>query len=146
LSYETVHHNSALPLEVSRFQQLVEHYQDAEYSVFFSLNMLNAVQNFIFVLSVLLTCLLAALQISEGIYKVAMFVTVLTYLAQLQAPLSFFGSFYTQVQNNLVDAERMLALASQTAVLRLFSQKLMRLTVPSTRSRLMSRIVHALNL
>jgi ABC-type transport system involved in Fe-S cluster assembly fused permease/ATPase subunit len=108
--------------------------------------MLNAVQNFIFVLSVLLTCLLAALQISEGIYKVAMFVTVLTYLAQLQAPLSFFGSFYTQVQNNLVDAERMLALASQTAVLRLFSQKLMRLTVPSTRSRLMSRIVHALNL
>jgi ABC-type transport system involved in Fe-S cluster assembly fused permease/ATPase subunit len=124
----------------------VEHYQDAEYSVFFSLNMLNAVQNFIFVLSVLLTCLLAALQISEGIYKVAMFVTVLTYLAQLQAPLSFFGSFYTQVQNNLVDAERMLALASQTAVLRLFSQKLMRLTVPSTRSRLMSRIVHALNL
>ncbi|GMG07374.1 unnamed protein product [Aspergillus oryzae] len=42
--------------------------------------------------------------------QVAMFVTLLTYLAQLQAPLNFFGSFYTQVQNNLVDAERMLAL------------------------------------
>ncbi|KAF1362641.1 putative transport protein [Lizonia empirigonia] len=110
MSYETVHHNSALPLELSKFQRLVKHFQEAEYSVLFSLNMLNAVQNFIFVLSVLLTCLLAAFQISEGTHKVAMFVTVLTYLAQLQAPLNFFGSFYTQVQNNMVDAERMLDL------------------------------------
>ncbi|EMD58423.1 hypothetical protein COCSADRAFT_350841 [Bipolaris sorokiniana ND90Pr] len=110
MSYETVHHNSALPLELSKFQRLVKYFQEAEYSVFFSLNVLNAVQNFIFVLGVLLTCLLAAFQISEGTYKVAMFVTILTYLAQLQAPLNFFGSFYTQVQNNMVDAERMLAL------------------------------------
>ena len=116
MSYETVHHNSALPLELTKFQRLVKHFQGAEYSVFFSLNMLNAVQNFIFVLSVLLTCLLAAFQISEGTHKVAMFVTVLTYLAQLQAPLNFFGSFYTQVQNNMVDAERMLALVSTSAV------------------------------
>ncbi|KAI4908876.1 hypothetical protein J4E90_008613 [Alternaria incomplexa] len=112
MSYETVHHNSALPLELSKFQRLVKYFQEAEYSVFFSLNALNAVQNFIFVVGVLLTCLLAAFQISEGIYKVAMFVTILTYLAQLQAPLNFFGSFYTQVQNNMVDAERMLALVS----------------------------------
>nr|WOF01066.1 putative ABC heavy metal transporter [Corynespora cassiicola] len=110
MSYETVHHNSALPLELSKFQRLVKYFQEAEYSVFFSLNTLNAVQNFIFVIGVLLTCLLAAFQISEGMHKVAMFVTVLTYLAQLQAPLNFFGSFYTQVQNNMVDAERMLAL------------------------------------
>ncbi|KAH9864482.1 hypothetical protein J1614_010416, partial [Plenodomus biglobosus] len=110
MSYETVHHNSALTLELSRFQRLVKYYQEAEYSVLFSLNALNAVQNFIFVLGVLLTCLLAAFQISEGTYKVAMFVTILAYLAQLQAPLNFFGSFYTLVQNNMVDAERMLAL------------------------------------
>ncbi|KAK7562339.1 putative transport protein [Phyllosticta paracitricarpa] len=110
MSYETVHHNSALPLELTRFQTLVKRFQTVDYSVNFSLNMLNAVQNFIFVLSVLLVCLLAAYQIYDGLHKVAMFVTVLTYLAQLQAPLNFFGSFYTQVQNNMVDAERMLAL------------------------------------
>ncbi|KAK8157454.1 heavy metal tolerance protein [Phyllosticta citrichinensis] len=110
MSYETVHHNSALPVELSRFQHLVKRFQAAEYSVLFSLNMLNGVQNFIFVLSVLLVCLLAAYQISDGLHKVSMFVIVLTYLAQLSAPLNFFGSFYTQVQNNMVDAERMLAL------------------------------------
>lgn len=117
MSYETVHHNSALPLELSKFQRLVKYFQEAEYSVFFSLNVLNAVQNFIFVLGVLLTCLLAAFQISEGTYKVAMFVTILTYLAQLQAPLNFFGSFYTQVQNNMVDAERMLALVGNLQII-----------------------------
>ncbi|KAJ4357163.1 uncharacterized protein N0V89_001738 [Didymosphaeria variabile] len=39
-----------------------------------------------------------------------MFVSILAYFTQLQAPLQFFGSFYNQVQNNLIDAERMLAL------------------------------------
>ena len=41
-----------------------------------------------------------------------MFVSLLAYISQLQAPLAVFGSFYNQVQNNLVDAERMLALVS----------------------------------
>jgi ATP-binding cassette, subfamily B, vacuolar membrane transporter HMT1/ACLQ len=95
---------------VSRFQQLVAIFQKAEYSVFFSLNLLNAVQNGTFTLGVALVCYLNAYQISMDLQNVAMFVTLLTYLAQLQAPLNFFGSFYTQVQNNLVDAERMLDL------------------------------------
>ena len=38
------------------------------------------------------------------------FVTLIVYFAQLQAPLAFFGTYYTMVQNNLIDAERMLDL------------------------------------
>lgn len=97
-------------MEVSRYKRLIAHFQAAEFNVLFSLNMLNAVQNGVFTLGTLLVCYLDAYQISVDIQKVAMFVTLLTYLAQLQAPLNFFGSFYTQVQNNLVDAERMLEL------------------------------------
>lgn len=110
MSYETVHHNSAVPSEMSRFDRLVSIFQRAEYKVFLSLNLLNALQNGVFTVGILILCYIDAFQISRHQLKVAKFVTLLTYLAQLQAPLSFFGSFYTQVQNNLVDAERMLDL------------------------------------
>ncbi|KAF3483155.1 heavy metal tolerance protein [Arthroderma uncinatum] len=110
MSYETVHHNSAVPNELSRFNGLIKSFQGAEYFVFFSLNMLNVTQNLLFTAGVAIVCLLCAYQISADMQKVSMFVTLITYLAQLQAPLNFFGSFYTQVQNNLIDAERMLAL------------------------------------
>ncbi|RWA08688.1 hypothetical protein EKO27_g6420 [Xylaria grammica] len=110
LSYETVHHSGAIHTEISRYEGLMHPYQRAEYRVLFSLNALNAVQNGVFTLGTLLLCYLNAFQISTDLQQVPMFVTLLTYLAQLQAPLNFFGSFYTQVQNNLVDAERMLEL------------------------------------
>ncbi|KAJ3562852.1 hypothetical protein NPX13_g8406 [Xylaria arbuscula] len=110
LSYETVHHCGAIHTEISRYEGLMRPYQKAEYKVFFSLNLLNAVQNGVFTLGTLLFCYLNAFQISIDLQQVPMFVTLLTYLSQLQAPLNFFGSFYTQVQNNLVDAERMLEL------------------------------------
>lgn len=74
------------------------------------MNALNATQNGIFILGVVAVCSLSAYQISIGVQKVSDFVALLAYFAQLQAPLAFFGSFYNQVQNNLVDAERMLEL------------------------------------
>ncbi|MCJ1352283.1 MAG: hypothetical protein MMC33_002267 [Icmadophila ericetorum] len=110
MAYETVHHNCAVALEVSKFGHLVRFFQKAEFSVLFSLNTLNVIQNLIFTLGIVLVCAISAYQISAGLLKVSDFVTLITYFAQLQAPLAFFGSFYNQVQNNLVDAERMLDL------------------------------------
>jgi ABC-type transport system involved in Fe-S cluster assembly fused permease/ATPase subunit len=112
MAYETVHYNGAVPQEMSKFQRLVHSFQKAEFSVLFSLNGLNAAQNGIFILGVILVCLLSAYQISTRLRKVSDFITIITYFAQLQAPLAFFGSFYSQVQNNLVDAERMLEVVS----------------------------------
>ena len=80
-----------------------------------SLNLLNATQNLIFILGVVFVSLLSAYQISMGVERIATFITIITYFAQLQAPLAFFGSFYNQVQNNLVDAERMLDLVYRQA-------------------------------
>lgn len=110
MSYETVHHNGALPVEAKRFASHVYNYQKAEYSVLRSLNALNITQNIILTFGILFVILLVALQISADVESVASFVSILAYFTQLQAPLQFFGSFYNQVQNNLVDAERMLAL------------------------------------
>jgi ATP-binding cassette, subfamily B, vacuolar membrane transporter HMT1/ACLQ len=112
MSYETVHHNSAVPMENMRFGQHVTIYQKAEFWVLWSLNALNITQNLILTLGLLLFILLSALEISLDISTVSMFVSVITYFTQLQAPLQFFGSFYNQVQNNLVDSERMLELVS----------------------------------
>lgn len=114
MAYEMVHYNGAIPLEISKFGQLVTAFQRAEFSVLFSLNKLNATQNGIFIIGVILVCILSAYQISIGLYRVSDFVTLITYFAQLQAPLAFFGSFYNQVQNNLVEAERMLELVGHS--------------------------------
>ena len=116
MTYETVHHNCAVPNEKARFERLVASFQQAEFGVLFSLNMLNALQNIIFIFGVVLTIFLSAYQISIGVHKVSDFVTLITYFAQLHAPLAFFGSFYNQAQNNLVDAERMLDLVRQLSV------------------------------
>jgi ABC-type transport system involved in Fe-S cluster assembly fused permease/ATPase subunit len=110
LSYETVHHSGAIPIEAKRFEGHVTTYQRAEFTVLTSLNTLNIIQNVIYIIGILLVTLLSSFQISKSIHPVAVFVSVLTYFAQLQAPLQFFGSFYNQVQNNLIDAERMLDL------------------------------------
>ena len=117
MAYETVHHNCAVPLEAHRFGILVDLFQKAEFSVLLSLNALNAIQNFIFIFGVILVCSFSAYQISVGLHKVSDFVALITYFAQLQAPLAFFGSFYNQVQNNLVDAERLLDLVSDDCIL-----------------------------
>jgi ABC-type transport system involved in Fe-S cluster assembly fused permease/ATPase subunit len=110
MSYETVHHNNAVPVEVDRFDAHVVQFQNAEWRVLFSLNLLNITQNLVLTLGILLVVLFSALQISVGMETVPMFVGILGYFTQLQAPLQFFGSFYSQVQSNLIDAERMLDL------------------------------------
>jgi len=123
MAYETVHYNGAVSLEISKFLKLITNFQKAEFSVLFSLNGLNAIQNGIFILGVVLVSVLSAYQISIKLHKVSDFITIITYFAQLQAPLAFFGSFYNQVQNNLVDAERMLELVSfSLQLLYMFSQ------------------------
>jgi ABC-type transport system involved in Fe-S cluster assembly fused permease/ATPase subunit len=112
MSYETVHFNDAVPVEVSRLDNYVLAYQKSEFLVLFSLNLLNITQNMVLTLGVLLVVLVSALEISIEMHTVAMFVGILNYVGQLQAPLQFFGSFYNQVQTNLVEAERMLDLVS----------------------------------
>ncbi|KAJ5698879.1 hypothetical protein N7462_000884 [Penicillium macrosclerotiorum] len=110
VSYETVKYFNAEQYEFDRYRGAVGDYQKAEYHVLFSLTLLNTCQNTVFMIGLLTTCFIAAYQVSIGQRPVGKFVSLLTYMAQLQGPLNFFGTFYRSIQSALINAERMLEL------------------------------------
>lgn len=110
VSYETVKYFNAEDYEFGRYRQAVSDYQRAEYHVLFSLNLMNTSQNTVFMLGLLIACFIAAYQVSMGQRDVGQFVSLLTYMAQLQGPLNFFGTFYRSIQSALINSERMLEL------------------------------------
>ncbi|KAL4921060.1 hypothetical protein BDW62DRAFT_154815 [Aspergillus aurantiobrunneus] len=110
VSYETVKYFNAEDYEFGRYRGAVADYQSAEYHALFSLNLMNTSQNTIFMLGLLIACFIAAYQVSLGQRDVGQFVLLLTYMAQLQGPLNFFGTFYRSIQSALINAERLLEL------------------------------------
>lgn len=110
VSYETVKYFNAEDYEFGRYRGAVSDYQRAEYHVLFSLNLMNTSQNTVFMLGLLIACFIAAYQVSLGQRRVGDFVSLLTYMAQLQGPLNFFGTFYRSIQSALINAERLLEL------------------------------------
>jgi ATP-binding cassette, subfamily B, vacuolar membrane transporter HMT1/ACLQ len=110
ISYETVKYFNAESYEFNRYRTAVNDFQRAEYHVLFSLTLMNTCQNTVFMLGLLVTCFLAAYQVSTGERKVGDFVGLLIYMAQLQGPLNFFGTFYRSIQSALINSERMLEL------------------------------------
>jgi len=58
----------------------------------------------------LLTSFLMAYQVTTKKREVGDFVMLLSYMAQLQAPLNFFGSFYRGIQSAMISGERLLEL------------------------------------
>jgi ABC-type transport system involved in Fe-S cluster assembly fused permease/ATPase subunit len=105
-----VQHNCAVASETKRYEEYITVYQHAERLVQWSLNGLNVTQSTIFSLGTAMIVILSAYKISIGQQTVSEFVTLITYFAQIAAPLNFFGTFYTMIQNSLIEAERMLDL------------------------------------
>lgn len=110
VSYETVKYFNAEEYEFGRYRNAVTDFQKSEYHVLLSLTMMNTCQNTVFMLGLLITCFVAAFQVSTGQRPVGQFVSLLTYMAQLQGPLNFFGTFYRSIQSSMINSERMLEL------------------------------------
>ncbi|KAK4964031.1 ATP-binding cassette-type vacuolar membrane transporter Hmt1, partial [Elasticomyces elasticus] len=110
VSYETVKYFNAEAYEFDRYREAVNKYQRAEYKVLFSLNLMNVTQNMVFMLGLMIACFIAAYQVTTQQRKVGKFVALLTYMAQLQSPLNFFGTFYRMIQSSMINSERMLEL------------------------------------
>ena len=110
VSYETVKYFNAEAYEFNRYREAVDKYQKAEYSVYLSLNFMNVTQNLVFMIGLMIACFIAAYQVTSGQLKVGKFVALLTYMAQLQGPLNFFGTFYRMIQSAMINSERMLEL------------------------------------
>ncbi|KAF5008106.1 hypothetical protein FDECE_5590 [Fusarium decemcellulare] len=114
VAYETVQHNCAISRETERFKGHVVVYQHAEKLVQWSLNGLNLTQSSIFTLGTALLVAVSAYKISIGEQTVGEFVSLINYFVQLQGPLNFFGTYYTMLQNKLIEAERILDLFKET--------------------------------
>lgn len=110
VSYETVKYFNAEAYEFNRYREAVTKYQKAEYSVYLSLNFMNVTQNLVFMIGLMISCFIAAYQVTTGQLRVGKFVALLTYMAQLQGPLNFFGTFYRMIQSAMINSERMLEL------------------------------------
>ncbi|KAK3998119.1 P-loop containing nucleoside triphosphate hydrolase protein [Cladorrhinum sp. PSN332] len=115
MAYETVQHNCAVVPETDRFRGHVLVYQKAEKLVMWSLNGLNLTQSSIFSIGTALLVAVSAYKISIGQQTVSEFVSLIVYFTQLQGPLNFFGTYYTMLQNSLIEAERMLDLFQETS-------------------------------
>lgn len=110
MSYESVKYFNAEAYEYKRFRGAVEDTQGYDFTLQMSLNLMNIIQNLVFTVGLMIICFIAAYQVTVGQRPVGDFVTLLTYMAQLQAPLNFFGTFYRSVQMAMINAERLLEL------------------------------------
>ena len=110
VSYETVKYFNAESYEFQRYRNAVNKTQQAQWKVTTTLNVMNISQNVVFTLGLMIVCFIAAYQVTSGQQNVGLFVLVLTYMAQLQAPLNFLGTFYRSIQQSMINAERMLEL------------------------------------
>ena len=109
-SWDTVKYFNAEEYEFDRYRESIKVMQGFEFFVEVTLALMNTVQGTLFMIALLSVCFIEAYQVSVGYQTVGNFVTLLIYMAQLQSPLNFFGTFYRAIQNNLINAERMLEL------------------------------------
>jgi ATP-binding cassette, subfamily B, vacuolar membrane transporter HMT1/ACLQ len=109
-SYETVKYFGAEDYEFERYRNAVRVFQKAEYKVTLSLQVMNITQNMVFMLGLLVVSFIAAYQVTTNQRPVGQFVTLITYMAQLQGPLNYFGTFYRSVQSAMISGERLLEL------------------------------------
>jgi ATP-binding cassette, subfamily B, vacuolar membrane transporter HMT1/ACLQ len=109
-AYETVKYFCAEQYEFDRYRKCITEYQEAEYEVQLSMNIMNTSQMLIFMLGLIVVCFIAAYQVTIEKIKVGKFVSLLIYMTQLQAPLNYFGQFYRVIQSSMINAERLLEL------------------------------------
>ncbi|KAI0661121.1 hypothetical protein C8Q70DRAFT_932186 [Cubamyces menziesii] len=113
LNYETVKYFNGEQHEGERYRDAIRQYQNLEYKVMVSLNLLNLVQNFIITLGLLVGSMIVAMRVVRGQSQPHQFVFFITYLAQLYGPLNMLGYLYRTINQSLVDTERLLKLLSE---------------------------------
>ncbi|KAJ9616451.1 ATP-binding cassette-type vacuolar membrane transporter Hmt1 [Cladophialophora chaetospira] len=109
-SWDTVKYFNAEPYEFDRYRTSIKTMQVFEYWVDVTLAYMNTVQGALFMMALLAASFIEAFEVAQGDQTVGRFVLLITYMAQLQGPLNFFGTFYRAIQTNLINAERMLEL------------------------------------
>ncbi|KAH8909902.1 hypothetical protein BR93DRAFT_943802 [Coniochaeta sp. PMI_546] len=109
-SYETVKYFNAEKREFKRYREAIKTYQEAEAKVTYGIQHMNMAQTAVFMTGIFSILMICAYEVAHGTRKVGVFVSLMSYLNQLQGPLNFFGSFYRTIQQAMVSGERLLEL------------------------------------
>ncbi|KAF6839730.1 heavy metal tolerance protein precursor [Colletotrichum plurivorum] len=109
-SYETVKYFNAEEMEFTRYRNAISTFQDAERKVTHGVNRMNVIQACVFMLGFSVVLVFGAYQVMNETMGVGSFVTLMTYLNQLQQPLNIFASFYRNIQQSMIAGERLLEL------------------------------------
>lgn len=118
INYETVKVHSNEPYELDRYRTALLDYQEADYRVTASLNLLNFVQNAIITSGTLITCLVVAREVVLGHATSSQFVVFITYLQQVYVPLAFLGTLHRVLMQNLVDTDKLMGLLEEESDVR----------------------------
>jgi ATP-binding cassette, subfamily B (MDR/TAP), member 6 len=107
LNYETVKYFTNEDMECTNYHAAIRAYQCSEAILLMSLNALNLVQGLIMFGGVAAGMTVCASQVAAGDLSVGDAVLFLTLMGQIYAPLNFFGSYYRQIQRQMIDMENM---------------------------------------
>jgi ATP-binding cassette subfamily B protein len=88
-------------------------YEEASIKIYWSLGVLNFVQNVIISIGLMLLMCLAAYDVMQGEKRIGDFVMVNAFLLQLYMPLNFLGTVFREIKQSLIDMENMFNLLSE---------------------------------
>jgi len=114
LNFETVKYYNAENYEIDRYNQAILKYQETEWTVLATLNLLNFSQSFVMNGGFLVGSILAAYMVSQGTKTIGDYVLFGTYIAQLMGPLNWLGTLYRVIQESFVNMENMLDLMDES--------------------------------
>ncbi|KKA26777.1 hypothetical protein TD95_001693 [Thielaviopsis punctulata] len=109
-SYETVKYFNAEDFEYRRYEEAIDRFQAAEAKLNFETSKMTFIQAFVFCGGLSLVTVVGYWQLAQGTISGGRFVTLLSYMLQLQSPLNFFNQFYRTMQQALISGERLLEL------------------------------------
>jgi ATP-binding cassette subfamily B protein len=107
LNYETVKYFNNEAHEANRYDQAMVRFADASEKSQMSLSFLNAGQAAIITVGLVSVMVLAAYHISQGLMSLGDLVVVNGFLTQLYVPLNLLGTVYREINQALIDMEKM---------------------------------------
>jgi ABC-type transport system involved in Fe-S cluster assembly fused permease/ATPase subunit len=113
LNYETVKTFSNEDLEVQEYDRLMGRYEKAEVRNRSNLALMNVGQALIIAVGLAVLMAMAASGRVAGEMTVGDFTLINLYMLQLSQPLNFFGFFYRNIKQALVDIEKMFDLMEE---------------------------------
>ncbi len=113
LNYETVKYFNNEAFEARRYDAALEQLRRARIKTQTTLSMLNAGQQLVIAVALLLMLWRATQGVAEGRLTLGDLVMVNAFMIQLYIPLGFLGVLYREIKQSLTDLDRMFSLLEQ---------------------------------